>query len=162
MKKIFKYLNAENYKIIETVINNFIDKHAADILKLNNMSFNDFIEMEFNYYLIFEESIVKDYSYSSINVFYVVDKYIQDNELGLHSPEVRNSMYEIFKNTYKEFCKKYKFKTILDNKIITLFETQFNESQSKFNDIYSTYENVLNKKVISKCKWRMDYKLYNI
>lgn len=153
MKQEYDFLNEEDSKVINNIIQSYFTEarinkiiHSFDSLTLSKVE-----NFDFNYFEIFDDSIVKEYL-NDDNIFYYVDSYCMNNKLYYHSPSLRNTMSILIKNSYNDICKKYKLKSILDNKIINLIEDYFFKKPMEFEDYYDSNIEYFSKKVNSKCK----------
>jgi hypothetical protein len=153
MKQVYKFLNDEDSKIVNNIIQSyFTDARINKIIdSIDSLTLSKVEKFHFNYFEIFDDSIVKEYI-NEDNIFYYVDFYCMNNKLHYSSPLLRNTMSILIKNSYNEICKKYKFKSILDKKIINLIEDSFFKNPMEFEDFYDSYSADFSKNVNSKCK----------
>lgn len=153
MKQKYKFLNEENSKIVNGIIQSyFTDTRINKIIdSIDSLTLSKVENFDFNYFKIFDDSIVKEYI-NDDNIFYYVDSYLKNNGIYYSSPLLRNTMSILIKKSYNEICKKYKLNLILEKKIINLIEDYFFKKPMEFVDYYDSNSEYFSKKVNSKCK----------
>lgn len=153
MKQEYKFLNEENSKIVNGIIQSyFTDTRINKIIdSIDSLTLSKVENFDFNYFKIFDDSIVKEYI-NDDNIFYYVDSYLKNNGIYYSSPLLRNTMSILIKKSYNEICKKYKLNLILEKKIINLIEDYFFKKPMEFVDYYDSNSEYFSKKVNSKCK----------
>lgn len=153
MKQEYKFLNEENSKIVNGIIQSyFTDTRINKIIdSIDSLTLSKVENLDFNYFKIFDDSIVKEYI-NDDNIFYYVDSYLKNNGIYYSSPLLRNTMSILIKKSYNEICKKYKLNLILEKKIINLIEDYFFKKPMEFVDYYDSNSEYFSKKVNSKCK----------
>jgi hypothetical protein len=153
MKQEYKYLDKDQSNIIEKFIREYItDKKDKILNNIKSLTLVKLYDVDFNYYQIFDKFIVGGFYINNDNIFYAVDGYCKDNDLHYSAPPLRNTMSLLFKSVYIEFCKEYKFKSLLDKKVIDLIQQNFYKSPSGFKDFYDSYDTKFSNKVYKYSK----------
>lgn len=147
-KQKCEYLDKNDELIIEKVMYNYIKSHSKYIMDyISEFTLDNFSKLEFDYFQMFDNSIVRDYNVNSVNIFYTVDKYCSDNGIYYPSPKLRNSMYDIMKNIYKEFSKEFKYKKIVDKRVEILLKDLFLKNKREFRKFVTDNDEFFNAKI---------------
>lgn len=156
-KQEYKYLDKDQSSIIEKFIHEYItDKKDKILANIDVLTLKKLESLNFDYYKLFDNYIVGGLYVNMDNIFYAVDSYCQKNDLHYSAPPLRNTMSIIFKNEYMDFCKKYKFKLLLDKKVINLIEQNFYKSPTKFKNYYDNLDdNIFSNNVYKHCKFML-------
>ncbi|MCK9416463.1 hypothetical protein M0Q97_07385 [Candidatus Dojkabacteria bacterium] len=78
----YKFLNEEDSKVVNDIIQSyFTDTRINKIIdNIDSLTLSEVEKFDFNYFKIFDDSIVKEYI-NDDNIFYYVDFYCKNNEL---------------------------------------------------------------------------------
>lgn len=141
----YSYVEKDDFLKIKKLIEPVIIKKISEI---NNLNINDFIKNSFINYDIWEDIII-DKRYVN-NIYGLVDRNI--NKKNYTTPEIRNSIFKILNEIYKE----YNIKRKLDNKLIKIISND----PVKYGYILKNYN--INKYVYKSLEWIIKTNNYNL
>jgi hypothetical protein len=152
----YKFLNDDDTIKVKEFTKNYIDNlNIFD--KIGKLKLDNFESNNFDYYEIFESFFSSSKYGPDNNIYHAIDTFCYANNITSVGPELRNSIFIILKDIYKEYNKKG-LKHNLDKKLISLLENK----PKKYEEIFLLYEDDLNNEVKKACEWMLGFKKFNL
>jgi ABC-type sulfate transport system substrate-binding protein len=152
----YKYLNEDDTIKVKEFTKKYID--SLNIFdKIGKLKFNDFEVNGFDYFLIFETFFSQSSYKSDNNIYRSIDIFCDKNNISSAGPALRNSIFNIIREIYKEY-NKIGLKDKLDKRLIYLLE----KNPTKYEEIFLSYEDELNNSVKKACEWMLNIEKFNL
>lgn len=149
----YKYLNKQDKKIIYDEMTNFIKYRN---IKNYNFDYNSLKKHYFDYYEIFLYPMLSD-GYNPDNIYYHIDKFLDENIITMSAPALRNTMMIILKS----LLNRYKLPEKFDNMIVIHLTSMCEKSRKSFLNEYNNNKYYFSEKVINDCEWMVNETKYN-